>query len=241
MFRCRELFTERAIAKAIQKGVISRAGLFLQTTYTAYKGQDPNNCPYDPKSPLASQVAVSFAISQRNLKTEYVDSLVMHSPLESYEDTLSVWRAMEEIHARGGARQLGISNAYDLKLLKDLYADATTKPAVIQNRFYPESGHDKDIRAWCEQNNIRYQSFWTLTGNKEILLSKALVRISNEKRRTPAQIFYRFTMQQGSTPLSGTTDPQHMREDLEVSGRFQGGFSLSDEELSAIAELTYAS
>eukprot|EP00959_Pyramimonas_sp_CCMP1952_P230455 4817678-Pyramimonas_sp.AAC.1 len=96
-----------ALVALSEKG-IDRKEIFLQTKYTPYMGQDPDNCPYDPKTPLASQVAVSFATSQKNLQTDYVDSLVLHSPFDNYEDTLTVWRAMEEIHARGDARQLGI-------------------------------------------------------------------------------------------------------------------------------------
>mmetsp|Transcript_32786 Transcript_32786/g.61668 ORF Transcript_32786/g.61668 Transcript_32786/m.61668 type:complete len:181 (+) Transcript_32786:208-750(+) len=76
---------------------ISRASLFLQTKYTPERGQDPKRMPYDPKAPLPDQVAQSFETSTRNLRTDYVDSLVLHSPIEPYSDTLLVWRAMENI------------------------------------------------------------------------------------------------------------------------------------------------
>lgn len=78
------------------------------------------------------QVQQSFQASLRNLGTYYLDSLVLHSPLPSLDQTLDVWHAFEDIHASGGARRLGISNCYDLQTLRDLHARAKVKPSVVQ-------------------------------------------------------------------------------------------------------------
>ena len=110
----------------------------------------------------------SFSISCKNLHTDYVDSLVLHSPMQSYEETLVVWKAMEEIYNNGGALHLGISNTYDIKLLMRLYDDAAVKPQILQNRFYARSNYDIEIRRFCKDNAIRYQSFWTLTANPHV-------------------------------------------------------------------------
>jgi diketogulonate reductase-like aldo/keto reductase len=98
----------------ILRGALARADLYLQTKFTSVSGQDPKSVPYDPNSPLAEQVAQSFAASLRNLQTAYLDCLVLHSPLASPAQTLEVWRAMESLVAGGGVRQLGISNCYEL-------------------------------------------------------------------------------------------------------------------------------
>ena len=95
----------------------------------------------------------------------------------------------------------------------------------------------QDIREWCKQEQIIYQSFWTLTANKDALKSKPLVDISAAKKKTPAQVFYRFVMQEGIAPLCGTTDSKHMQQDLEVCN----SFSLSNDEMAAIAKETYVS
>jgi diketogulonate reductase-like aldo/keto reductase len=152
-------------------GVITRPEIFLQTKFTSFNGQDPHRIPYDPDSPLEEQVLQSFTVSLQNLKTEYVDSLVLHGPLARFPDTVAVWRAMENIHDRGGARQIGISNVYDLSTLRKLYDEARVKPTVLQNRFYKDSGYDVQIREFCALHGIAYQSFWTLTANPHILKS----------------------------------------------------------------------
>ena len=54
-------------------GKLERGDLYLQTKFTSLSGQDPARVPYDPKAPLAEQVRQSFAVSLRNLGTDYLD------------------------------------------------------------------------------------------------------------------------------------------------------------------------
>src|SRR3984957_3142686 len=59
---------------------LTRSDLYLQTKFTSVSGQDPARIPYDSKAPLAQQLAQSVAASLRNLQTDYLDGLVLHSP-----------------------------------------------------------------------------------------------------------------------------------------------------------------
>ena len=61
-----------------------------------------------------------------------------------------------------------------------------------------------------------YQGFSLLTANRQILAAEPLARIAARHRRTIPQIVFRFAIQVGMIPLTGTTDPEHMRADLEV-------------------------
>ena len=108
-----------AISKLKDHG-IKRGDLFLQTKFTPLPGQDPNQVPYDKNSPVELQVGQSFETSKKNLQTEYVDSLVLHSPMTPHALLMRVWHALEKIQKTGGARQLGISNCYDMKVLQSL-------------------------------------------------------------------------------------------------------------------------
>ena len=60
---------------------IERETLFIQTKFTPLSGQDPRQVPYDKDATIESQVNQSFEASLRNLQTQYVDSLVLHSPV----------------------------------------------------------------------------------------------------------------------------------------------------------------
>lgn len=195
---------------------VGRETLFVQTKFTPMGGQDPRQVPYDRKAPIESQVAQSFEASKKNLQTQYVDSLILHSPVAPYAVLMKVWGAMEAIQTAGGARQLGISNCYNTETMRQLYADANVKPAVVQNRFYQETGYDAALRSWCSNHGVIYQSFWTLTANPHILGSNTVRALSQKYNKTEAQIFFRYLNQSSIVPLTGTASKQHMREDLNV-------------------------
>jgi diketogulonate reductase-like aldo/keto reductase len=204
------------VAAALDGGHLRRSELYLQTKFTSLSGQDPQRIPYDPQAPLAQQVVQSFAASLRNLRTDYLDSLVLHSPLPTLEQTLEAWQAMEALVDSGAVRQLGISNCYQSRQLEALYDAARIKPSVLQNRFYADSRYDRDLRGYCRQRQIRYQSFWTLTANPQVLAHATVTDIAAKYRRSPAQVLFRYLTQVEITPLSGTRSEVHMREDLGI-------------------------
>jgi diketogulonate reductase-like aldo/keto reductase len=195
---------------------IARESVYLQTKFTPLSGHDPEQVPYDKSAPLDVQVSQSFATSQQNLQTDYVDCLILHSPLASHELTLQAWRAMERIHDTGGARQLGISNCYDFSTIQALYADATVKPAIVQNRFYKDTGYEDALRNWCIEQEVIFQSFWSLTANPHILDSDVLHGLAEQYHKTRAQIFFRYLTQAGIVPLTGTSSEEHMQDDLAI-------------------------
>ena len=210
-------------------GTLARGDLYLQTKFTSLSGQDPARVPYDPKASLAEQVRQSFEVSLRNLGTDYLDCLVLHSPLPQARQTREVWQAMESLVDARGVRQLGISNCYRLEQLEELYDSARFKPAVVQNRFYAETGYDRVIRGFCRQHGIVYQSFWTLTANPRVLAHRTLRELALRHGRTAAQILFRYLTQNDIVPLTGTRSESHMREDL---GIFE--FELLDVEREAV-------
>jgi diketogulonate reductase-like aldo/keto reductase len=195
---------------------LTRADLYLQTKFTSLSGQDPERIPYDADAGLAEQVAQSFAVSLRNLRTEYLDGLVLHGPLSTVPRTLEVWRAMEALVDSGRVKQLGISNCYDCGYLQRLYDTVRIKPAVVQNRFHAETGYDRAIRTFCTQRGMVYQSFWTLTANPQLLAHQALRSLATKYGCAPAQILFRYLSQVDVVPLTGTRSETHMREDLAI-------------------------
>ena len=218
--------------KRVASHGIAREELFVQTKFTPLAGQDPHKIPYDPSQSLPIQVKQSSEASLRNLKTEYLDSLVLHSPLFPYAHLEQVWSAREDLYHQGITKQLGISNCYDLELLQKLYRESGVKPAVVQNRFYDESGYDRELRAWCDEVGILYQSFWSLTANPHLLKSREFFALTQEYDKTEAQILYRYLVHVGITPLIGSTSHHHIKEDLEIFS-----FSLREDEIGAISSL----
>lgn len=217
------------VASAIRDGVVRRDELFLQTKFTYRDGQD-HRLPYDPKADPATQVRQSFASSLEHLQSETIDSFVLHGPSRRRglgDVDREVWRAMEALPVRF----LGASNIA-LDQLEELWSFAKVKPAFVQNRCYARTRWDYDVRAFCRANGIIYQGFSLLTANAAELRSAKFREIVKRVNRTPAQVVFRFAMQAGMLPLTGTTDAQHMREDLAA-----GEFELSGEDVGAIERI----
>jgi diketogulonate reductase-like aldo/keto reductase len=203
------------VAASLKMG-LSRADLYLQTKFTSLSGQDPHRIPYDPKAPLTDQTAQSVAASLKNLQTAYLDCVLLHSPMPTMAQTQVVWHTLESFVDLKQIRQLGISNCYDPTDLKRLFETARIKPSVIQNRFYADTNYDKEIRAYCDQNQIIYQSFWTLSANPRLLAHKTITSLASTYNRTVAQILFRCLTQIGIVPLTGTKSETHMRDDLAI-------------------------
>lgn len=206
----------RGIAAFLRDGACARGDLYLQTKFTSVDGQDPKRFPYDRAAPLSEQVSQSCQVSLENLGVDVLDGLVLHSPMPKLEQTLEVWRTFEELVSRGWVRTLGLSNCYSLPTLRAVYEAAHVKPAILQNRFYKDTGYDVNLRLYCKENGIRYQSFWTLTANPGVLSSPITKEVAQAYGLTPAQAFLRCLIQVGITPLVGTTSAVHMQQDLAI-------------------------
>ena len=203
------------LAAAYRAGVVTRADLFLQTKFTSQPGQD-ERLPYDPAASLSKQVAQSMASSLEHLGTDYVVSYVMHGPFTRYEwtdDDAEVWEAMVRERNAGRTRLLGVSNVslQQLERMEEAHAEG---PAFVQNRCYARLGWDRDIRAFCRDREIIYQSFSLLTANQEVVRHLAVARIAMNANATANQVVFAFARAVGMLPLTGTSNAEHMQEDL---------------------------
>ncbi|MCG3778921.1 MAG: putative oxidoreductase YtbE [Nitrospira sp.] len=211
-----EALVGEALQALAQQGV-TRDRLFLQTKFTSTNGQD-HRTPYDASANLTTQVMQSFDSSLVHLHTDYLDSYVLHGPYQRQglgEADWEVWAAIEGLYQSGKTKMIGISNVTAAQLTQ-LCAQARVKPMMVQNRCYAAFGWDREVRAICRTHGIIYQGFSLLTANQGIFADPAIRAIAQRLGAGLAQIVFRFSMQIGMLPLTGTTNPQHMSEDLQA-------------------------
>ena len=63
-----------------------------------------------------------------------------------------------------------------------------------------------------------YQGFSLLTANPYVLRHPVVASIARRLGVQAEQVIFRFAMQVGMVPLTGTTAERHMKEDLLVDG-----------------------
>jgi len=223
----------QGLAAAYRAGIVTRDDLFLQTKFTYQRGQD-HRLPYDPAASLSVQVAQSMASSLEHLATDHVDSYVLHGPASNYDWTdadAEVWDAMRKERDAGRTRLLGVSNV-SLDHLEQMAATNAELPAFVQNRCYARLGWDRDVRHFCRDHRIAYQGFSLLTANQEVLNHPLIASIAAKAGATPAQIIFSFARRIGILPLTGTTNAEHMKQDLASRE-----VKLASEAVSAIESL----
>ncbi len=216
--------------QALAKQGITRESLFLQTKFTSVNGQD-HRTPYDVKADLTTQVKQSFDSSLSHLHTDYLDSYVLHGPYSRYglgAADWEVWAAIEGFYESGKTKMIGISNV-TAEQLAILCERGRHKPMVVQNRCYAALGWDRDVREICRTHHIIYQGFSLLTANQGVLVEPEVRAIAQRFKTGVAQVIFRFAMQIGMLPLTGTTNPQHMNEDLQSDQ-----FTLTAEDIQLI-------
>jgi diketogulonate reductase-like aldo/keto reductase len=113
--------------------------------------------PYDPSSTVEEQIRSSLATSLRHLRTTYIDSYILHSPLETYPETLKAWRVLVSFQDEGRVRAIGLSNTYDPTILSRLGKDSGRGVEVVQNRWYERNGWDRRTVEWCRTHGAQYQ------------------------------------------------------------------------------------
>mmetsp|Transcript_1780 Transcript_1780/g.4186 ORF Transcript_1780/g.4186 Transcript_1780/m.4186 type:complete len:96 (+) Transcript_1780:224-511(+) len=91
----------------------------------------------------------------------------------------------------------------------------------------------------CLERGVTYQTFWTLTANPHILESRAVadaigrLKAATSTEVTPAQVLFKFLIQSGHQPVTGTTSQLHMDQDLAAAELPD----LTAEEMGAITAL----
>ncbi|OKL63120.1 hypothetical protein UA08_01254 [Talaromyces atroroseus] len=185
----------------------------IQTKFTPVWAHAEGKLPYSTDQPLEAQVRESIELSFQNLKTDYIDIMMLHVPFDDDADNLVAWKVFETyVPQRIGV--LGVSN-FDLPALEKLYEASTIKPEVVQNRFQGSNGYDAELRDYLGQKGIVYQAFSVLKSSEEIIMSDLVARFS-EQFDVPKEVgFYLLVIGLGNVSIvDGTTNKEHMQIDL---------------------------
>lgn len=207
----------RAITKVVDQGIVGRDELFVQTKFTHLGGQD-HRLPYDPQAPVDEQVRQSFASSVRHLGA--IDSLLLHGPTRRVglgEKDIDAYNEIGKLLDEGRIKYLGVSNVSSEQL--QLFCQMSHRPHFVQNRCYARTGWDSQVREICREHNVVYQGFSLLTANVRELSTPQVKQLASGRQMTTPQLVFAFALQLGMLPLTGTSNCEHMRQDLEALGQ----------------------
>ena len=166
------------------------------------------------------------------LQTDYIDLLYLHHPAGSIENIESAWRDMERAYREGKIRALGISNFDNRMSAFNAIMDEEIRPHVMQIECHPFAQR-LETRELSEQYNIQVECWYPLGhADQRLLNSETLEAIASAHEKSVVQIIIRWHIQEGFSVIPGSTNPDHIRENIDIFD-----FELSEEEMAEIRSM----
>jgi diketogulonate reductase-like aldo/keto reductase len=212
---------ERGVGEGLRASGVPRDELFVTTKV-------------DAALKTYAEAKASIDGSLRALGLEFIDLMIIHSPQpwtdfrdgdHFFEGNLEVWRALEEAHAAGRLRAIGVSN-FEQVDLDNILQNGTIRPAV--NQILAHVGNTPfDLIAYCEGKGILVEAY-SPVGHGAILNDHGLAAIADRYGVTVPQLCIRYCLQLGMAPLPKTTNPEHMRANAALD------FAISDADMETL-------
>ncbi len=174
------------------------------------------------------EAAIDMALEK--LDIGYIDMMLLHHP---GSNDVRAYLAMEKYAAEGKIRSLGLSNWY-IEELTDFLPRVNIPPALVQNEIHPYY-QEQEVVPFIQEKGIVVQCWYPLGGRgytQELLTDETITAIAGAHGVTAAQVILRWDLQRGVVVIPGSSNPDHIRENLDLFG-----FELTPEEMDRIAAL----
>ena len=210
---------EEAVGEGVRRGMeaygIPREDIFVITKIYPSQFSDP-------------KAAIDMALEK--LDIGYIDMMLLHHP---GSNDVKAYLAMEKYVAEGKIRSLGLSNWY-IEELTDFLPQVNILPALVQNEIHPYY-QEQAVVPFIQEKGIVVQCWYPLGGRgytKELLTDETITAIAGAHGVSAAQVILRWDLQRGVVAIPGSSNPDHIRENLDLFG-----FELTPEEMDRIAAL----
>jgi 2,5-diketo-D-gluconate reductase B len=207
---------EMDVGECVASSGIPRSEIFLTTKVWVANYPERN---------FASSVDQSL----RNLRTDYVDLLLLHWPHEGVPLAEQV-RLLNETVRSGKARHIGVSN-FNRRLLEQAKGLSATPLVTNQFEYHPYLNQSV-IAGATRQAGLAVTAYCAMAVGR-VLGDPTLAEIAATHRRSIPQVVLRWLIQQdGVIALSRTTNPDRLAQNLAVFD-----FELGAEEMATIQTL----
>jgi diketogulonate reductase-like aldo/keto reductase len=141
-------------------------------------------------------------------------------------------QALEQLHADGRARAIGVSN-FEASHLRQLLAACRVRPAVNQIEVHPRRPA-RALRAACAAEGVAVIAYASL-GCGQLLREPAVARVAAEVGRSPAQVLLRWGLQEGCAVIPKSVVPERIADF--APAKLLEGWELSGQQMAALGVL----
>jgi diketogulonate reductase-like aldo/keto reductase len=225
-------FNQEGVASAIAASGVAREELFITSKILM--------CMPD------RQVHWMVEQNLRKLNTDYFDLMLIHMPstweLIHMAGPMkwcdSTWKLLEEYHAKGVFKAIGISN-FVRRDIEKLVKSAKVMPAVNQCQFNVFH-HNDDMAAACQEHNITVEAFAPFTDFHFPIPSEAhtvfhdptALAVAQKYNVSAAQVSTRWLYQQGHPFVFLSSNPDHQANSADFMD-----FELTDDDMQTLSSI----
>src|SRR5918911_1541317 len=215
---------ERGVAEAIKASGVNRDEIFLTTKLAA-----------EIKSYDEAVAAINDSLKTMGL--DHLDLMIIHSPQpwgefgaddRYFEGNREAWRALEEAHAAGKLRAIGVSN-FEREDLDNILASCTVKPMANQVRAHISNTPHELIR-YSQEHGILVEAYSPIA-HGELLKNDRVREIADKYGVTVPQLSIRYVLQLGLVALPKTTNRDHIKSNADVD------FEISNEDIETLKKI----
>lgn len=208
---------EDAVGQAIIDSGVARKDIFLTTKIR------PDRFAHDV-------FVASLHQSLKDLKTDYVDLLLLHWPVFSDASLEAQMATLNAVRAAGLVRHIGVSN-YTVDLMRQAVAASEAPIVTNQIEFHPYLRQDM-VYAEARKLGISVTAYFAMA-NGQVHEDEVLKAIAAKTGKTVAQVVLRWVIQhEGVAVLSKTATVLRVRENFDIFD-----FELSAADMMAISAL----
>ncbi|THU96262.1 Aldo/keto reductase [Dendrothele bispora CBS 962.96] len=203
---------EVQVGEALRESGIPREEIYITTKI------NNNEHSYD----------VALASVDDSLKTlglDYIDCMLIHSPLSNKPSRLETWRALVEAKKQGKVKAIGVSN-YGVKHLEEIREANLELPSINQIELQPRC-QQKEIVEWCKKYDIVIGAYAPIMRTKWNY--PEITETAKKYNKNPAQLLVRWSLQRGYAPLPKSADPERVKTNADVFD-----FEISPEDMALI-------
>jgi 2,5-diketo-D-gluconate reductase A len=207
---------EQGVGEAIRESGLGRAEIFVTSKL--------NNTFHEP-----ADARRAFGRTMEVLGLEHLDLFLIHWPLPEVGDFVNTWRAMEEMHATGRVRSIGVSN-FQVHHLERLLGETETVPAVNQIEIHPYLIQE-ELRRFHREHGIVTEA-WSPLAKGHVVNDPVISEIGARVGRSPAQVTLRWHIQRGDVVFPKSVTRSRIEENFNLFD-----FELTQSDIDAISAL----
>lgn len=190
---------EKEVGLGIKNSGIDRRELFITTKLCS-----PNT--------TYNSVISGVKESLKNLQLDYLDLVLIHEP---YASSIEMYKALEDLQAKGLIKHIGVSN-FNQKQINNLLDNCTVIPYVnqIENHiFYQREEYVK----YLQSKGIKVVAWSPLCADvSKITNNKIINDIAQKYSKTSAQIALKFLLQRDIYIIPKSKNPSRLEENLDM-------------------------